>query len=473
MKRPRIAIAGVSSGAGKTTVTLGLLAALRRHGLRVQGFKVGPDYIDPGYHSLVTGRPARNLDTWMMSRDVMREVFDRGSEGADISVIEGVMGMYDGKDPLSDAGSTAEISHLLAAPVMLVVDISSMARSVAGIVLGFQQLGRRAGRTEPLAGVIVNRAGSHGHYELVKAAVEQVCGIPVAGYLTGREGMQIPERHLGLVPAAEHGEAGGLFDALADAVEATVDVEQILRLARGAPEWSSPSPALFAGERRAPVATIAVARDRAFNFYYPENLELLEWHGAQLVEFRPLEDEPVPPQADGVYIGGGFPEEFAALLGTCDRAVESLRECARRFLPMVAECGGLMLLARQLTDRSGKTHPMAGIVPAHITMQSRLAGLGYREVTARLNTVLLRAGERARGHEFHYSTAAYDRPDDPPFAYDTAGSRGSGCEGYATGSVLAGYTHLHFASNPVMAVRFVAACAAHARQYNLVRERRK
>ena len=461
MNRPRIVIAGVSSGAGKTTVTLGLLAALRRRGLKVQGFKVGPDYIDPGHHSVVTGRPSRNLDTWMMSPDAMREVFDRGSEGADISVIEGVMGMYDGKDPLSDRGSSAEVSALLAAGVVLVVDVSSMARSAAAVVLGFQELGRRAGRQSPISAVIVNRAGSKGHYELVKAAVEQVCAVPVVGYLPRSDSLRIPERHLGLVTAAERGEAGGdLFTALADALEATVDVERVARIAREGPGWTAPAPTLFVGRKRPPTVTVAVARDRAFNFYYPENLELLEWHGATIVEFRPLEDEPVPDVADGVYIGGGFPEEFGSLLSVRTAALDSLRRAAQQGMPIVAECGGLMLLARELTDRAGETHPMAGIVPARVTMQPRLAGLGYREVTARRDTALLRAGESARGHEFHYSTAVYDDAQAVPSAYDSVGLRGAGVEGYAAGNVVASYTHLHFASNPAMVERFIAACAA-------------
>ena len=298
MTQARIVIAGTNSGAGKTTVTLGLMAALRRLGLTVQGFKVGPDYIDPSYHTALTGRPSRNLDTWMLAPHVVRELFQRGSQGADISVIEGVMGMYDGKDPLSNTGSTAEVSQLLQAPVLLVVNVSSMARSAAAVVLGFQQL-------EPqvrIAGVIANRVGSKGHYELVKAAIEQVCGVPVVGYLSKQETLQIPERHLGLVPALERGEMAGLFAALADAVEATVDIDRILDIAGQAAPLPAPEPTLFAGSKREPMVTIAIARDLAFNFYYPENLELLEWYGARLVTFRPLDGESVPDDADGVYI---------------------------------------------------------------------------------------------------------------------------------------------------------------------------
>ncbi|CAM3937807.1 cobyrinate a,c-diamide synthase [Alicyclobacillus pomorum] len=461
MNRARIVIAGTNSGAGKTTVTLGLMAALRKRNLSVQGFKVGPDYIDPSYHTVLTGRPSRNLDTWMMEPGVVREVFHRGSEGADVSVIEGVMGMYDGKDPLTNTGSTAEVSRLLRAPVLLVVNVASMARSAAAVVLGFQQLDPKV----QVVGVIVNRVGSHGHYELVKAAIEQVCRVPVVGYLTKQETLQIPERHLGLIPALERGEMNNLFDTLADAVEATVDVERVLQLASQAAPWEVPEPTLFVGEQHQPVTTIAVARDRAFNFYYPENLELLEWYGARLAEFRPLDGEPIPEDADGVYIGGGFPEEFAATLSRCTAMKDSLRHAVADGMPVFAECGGFMYLTESLTDKQGETHPMAGIVPASVAMQSRLAALGYREVTAIRDTLLLREGEHARGHEFHYSTASYHNPEHWPYAYETEGLRGRKLEGYAQANVLAGYTHLHFASNPRIAERFVVACKQYKDQH--------
>ncbi|MCF8566646.1 cobyrinate a,c-diamide synthase [Alicyclobacillus tolerans] len=454
MNRSRIVIAGTNSGAGKTTVTLGLMAAFKRRNLQVQGFKVGPDYIDPSYHAAVTGRSSRNLDTWMMSKDVVREVFHRGSEGADISVIEGVMGMYDGKVPLSNTGSTAEVSQLLQAPVLLVVNAESMARSAAAVVLGFQQLDPSVN----IAGVIVNQVGSKGHFELVKAAIEQMCGVPTVGYLTRQSPIQIPERHLGLIPALERGEMTGLFDALADAIEATVDVEQILQIAGQAESWTSPEPVLFVGRKREPEVTLAVARDEAFNFYYPENLELLEWYGARLVEFKPLHGEVVPDGADGVYIGGGFPEEFADELSRFDAVRMSLRRAVQDGMPVFAECGGFMYLTDTLTDRQGETYQMAGLIPACVAMQSKRAALGYREITACQDSLLLCAGERARGHEFHYSTATYAQPDDWPYAYEAVGLRGTKLEGYAKRNLLAGYTHLHFASNPRMVERFIAAC---------------
>ena len=456
MKRPRIVIAGVSSGAGKTTVTLGVMAALRRRGLSVQGFKVGPDFIDPSYHSAVTGRLSRNLDSWMMDHAVVREVFERGGEGADISVIEGVMGLYDGKEPLSNSGSTAEVSLLLHAPVILVVNVSSMARSAAAVVLGFQQLDPAV----RVAGVIVNRVGSVGHYELVKAAIEQVCAIPVVGYLARHDALQIPERHLGLIPAVERGEVTPLFDALAAAVEETVELDRILQLAQASSLWEASAPQLFVGAPQAPTVTIAVARDSAFNFYYPENLELLSWYGAAIRYFKPLMGESIPDDAGGLYIGGGFPEEFAAELSAQTQVLANVRERIRAGLPTFAECGGFMFLSESIVDRSGASHPMVGVIPAAIRMQTRLAALGYREVRALASSPLLARGELIKGHEFHYSTVTYhDAPT--PHAYETAGLRGSKQEGYVDRSLVAGYTHLHFASNVSAVKNFIASCEAY------------
>ncbi|GMA63430.1 cobyrinate a,c-diamide synthase [Alicyclobacillus fastidiosus] len=451
--RPRIVIAGASSGTGKTTVTLGIMAALRRRELRVQGFKVGPDYIDPSYHTALTGRPSRNLDTWMMAKDIVREVFDRGSRDADISVIEGVMGLYDGKDPLSNAGSTAEVSTLLNAPVILVVNVSSMARSAAAVVLGFQRLDPGVN----LAGIIVNRVGSKGHYEMVKAAIEQECNVPVVGYLLRQDAIDIPARHLGLVPAIERGEMAPLFDALATTAEQSIDIDRILQLAEAHAQWNPPQPSLFVGQPRTPCAKLAVARDSAFNFYYPENLELIEWYGGRIVYFRPLDGEPVPDDADGLYVGGGFPEEFAGRLSEHGEVLASVLRAVSAGMPVFAECGGFMFLTSALADRAGTQHRMVGAIPATVQMQTKRVALGYREVTAIEDNLLLCKGETARGHEFHYSTTAFAAKD-WPFAYVTKGLRGVKEEGYAMGNVLAGYTHLHFASNPKMVERLLQAC---------------
>jgi cobyrinic acid a,c-diamide synthase len=463
VNRSRLVIAGTHSGVGKTTLTLGIMAALRRRGLVVQGFKAGPDYIDPSYHTAVTGRPSRNLDSWMTGPDAVREIFLRASTDADISVIEGVMGLYDGRDAASNTGSTAEIATLLKAPVILVVDAASMARSAAAVVLGFQRLDPEV----RLAGVIVNRIGGESHLRLVRTAIEQVCGIPVLGGLAREEGIEIPERHLGLIPALERGELAPLFERLADIAERSVDLNRLVEIARSAPAAPQPGRWLFerttnrgGGPSGQPRATIAVARDSAFHFYYPENLELLEQFGARLVEFRPLEGELVPDDADGLYIGGGFPEEYAERLAAQSAVREDVRRRIEAGLPTFAECGGFMFLTKSITDRAGNTYPMVGVIPAEVRMQDRLAALGYREVRALCDSFLMAGGEYARGHEFHYSTVTF-REDAVPYAYEVAGLRGTRPEGYVRGSLVAGYTHLHFASNPDLARRFVDACAAY------------
>lgn len=523
---PRLIIAGTGSGAGKTTVTLGLMKALAQRGLSVQGFKCGPDYIDPTYHTAVTGRPSRNLDAWMTSPAYVKQTFQRASAGQDISIIEGVMGLYDGKDPLSNIGSTAEIAMITQTPVILVVDVRSMARSAAAIVLGFQQL-------EPelnIAGVIVNRCGSAGHYAIVKKAIEQMCGIPVVGWLKRDEDMSIPERHLGLVPAIERGELEPLFQRAADVLLEGTDLDLLLELAASAPPLSVHSTNLAGSTNVIPSNTahvadtdrtsdtlnissdtemaltsdkantndmanatdissiahtasvndaehvsqlkalhiynkpdtyqpvIAVARDAAFNFYYPDNLELLEAAGARLQYFSPLAGDGIPAEADSIYLGGGFPEEFAAVIAGNERFLEGLREAARSRMPLFAECGGYMVLAETLTDREGRTYTMAGIIPAQVQMQKKRAALGYREASAVQDSFLLKQGEVLRGHEFHYSTMTYREEGAIPYAYETKGLRGSKQEGYASGSIVAGYTHVHLGSDPQAAQRWVEHC---------------
>ncbi len=451
---PRLIIAGTGSGAGKTTVTLGLMKALAQRGLSVQGFKCGPDYIDPTYHTAVTGRASRNLDAWMTSPAYVKQTFQRASAGHDISIIEGVMGLYDGKDPLNNTGSTAEIAMITQTPVILVVDVRSMARSAAAIVLGFQQL-------EPelnIAGVIVNRCGSAGHYTIVKKAIEQMCNIPVVGWLKRDEDMSIPERHLGLVPAIERGELEPLFQRAADVLLEGTDLDLLLELAGSAPPLplQSATHIHITPDTYQPV--IAVARDAAFNFYYPDNLELLEAAGARLQYFSPLAGEGIPAEADSIYLGGGFPEEFAAVIAGNERFLEGLREAARSRMPLFAECGGYMVLAETLTDREGQTYTMAGIIPAQVQMQKKRAALGYREASAVQDSFLLKQGEVLRGHEFHYSTMTYREEVPIPYAYETKGLRGVKQEGYALGSIVAGYTHVHLGSDPQAAQRWVEHC---------------
>ncbi|MFG6115629.1 cobyrinate a,c-diamide synthase [Halobacillus sp. MO56] len=449
MTARRLVVAGVSSGAGKTSIAIGLMAAFIKKGLTVQGFKCGPDYIDPSYHTAVTGRPSRNLDSWMLPEDVMKEVFVKGSEGADLSIIEGVMGFYDGKSPRSNQGSTAEISTLLGAPTILVVDCSAMARSAAAIVKGFQLL-------DPgvhIAGVIANKVGSEGHYRLIKDAVEQECGIPVCGYLLKDNSLKMPERHLGLVPSIERGELDEQLEQLGDVVSETIDVDQIYQISEQAPLQTDSS--MF--QRRGMInVTIAVARDEAFNFYYQENLELMEAYGARVVYFSPLKGEVLPPQVDGVYLGGGFPEQFAEQLAENRATRQSVSGAIESGLPVLAECGGLMYLSESITTLDGNDYPMAGVLPGKTEMQTKLAALGYREISGLPNNYLFKDGMEVRGHEFHYSIFKPSR--ELPGAYRVKSRFGTVEEGFLYKNVVAGYTHIHFASNPDVLENFLRLC---------------
>lgn len=448
MQTNRFVLAGTGSGVGKTTFTIGLMKALQVKGKIVQGFKCGPDYIDPTYHTAVTGRVSRNIDSWMFSHEAVRDIVARASNDADVSIIEGVMGFYDGKSPLSDAGSAADISVVTESPVILIVNCASMARSVAAVVKGFQLLS-----DEPnIVGVIANQVGSVGHYEIAKAAIEQECGIPVIGYLKREQGIDIPSRHLGLVPAIERGELDTFFDKVGSLMAETIDLELLLELTK-APVLQE-SGQLFA-EQPSQNICIAVAKDAAFNFYYEENLALLRAKGAELQFFSPLANEPVPAQANGLYIGGGFPEEFADILAENSDVKKSIREAVAKGLPTLAECGGFMYLTEAITNSNGDRYDMVGVIPGEVAMQTKLAALGYREIFGTQHNFLIGTDEEAKGHEFHYSK--YSGSHDTP-AYETKGRFGNKQEGYQAGNLVAGYTHFHFVSNPKLVDNWLTAC---------------
>ncbi|PSL46911.1 hydrogenobyrinic acid a,c-diamide synthase (glutamine-hydrolysing) /cobyrinate a,c-diamide synthase [Salsuginibacillus halophilus] len=444
----RLVIAGTGSGAGKTTAAVGLMAAFKQAGFKVQGFKCGPDYIDPSYYQAVTERPARNLDSWMMTTDVMNEVLRRGSRGADISIIEGVMGFFDGKSPTSDEGSTADISRKTKSPVLLVIDAGGVARSAAAMVKGFQAMAPDIN----ICGVVANQVGSTRHFELIQEAVSQECGIPVVGYLTKNEELKMPERHLGLVPSVERGDLNSFFAKLGDQAAEGLELEHIQKLAE-APPVPGECPSIF---KPAPPRNlrIAVARDAAFNFYYEENFELLEAFGAEVVTFSPLADEAVPPETDGLYFGGGFPEVFAETLSENDVSRASIQTSIQYGMPVLAECGGFMYLCRSLTTLEGQTYPMLDVIPGHTRMHDRLQAIGYRNVT--FNHPFFSDEIEAKGHEFHYSSFTPAREIEP--AFYTSGMSGEQAEGCARGSVTAGYTHLHFASSPAFVESWLNAC---------------
>jgi cobyrinic acid a,c-diamide synthase len=449
-RTPRIIIAGTHSGVGKTTIAVGLMAAFTARSLRVQPFKAGPDYIDPSYHAVATGGISRNLDTWLLTERQINAVFHHASAAADVAVVEGVMGLFDGHRSTSDRGSTAELARWLIAPVILVVDASGMARSVAAMVRGYATFDPRV----RVAGVILNRV-SERHFQLLRDALRRTVPVPVLGYLPSDAALAIPERHLGLVPAQEDPALARVRQRLATLVPQTIDCSRVLRLATGAaPMPAVPWPVPAAAR---PAVTIGVARDRAFHFYYQENLDLLRAYGARLVEFSPLADTRLPDDLDALYLGGGFPERFAASLQQNAPMRLALRRAIASGVPTYAECGGLMYLAQRLIDEAGRTHAMVGILPGSIRMTNRLQHFGYATVTPRRATILADARDPIKGHEFHYSTWDH-APSSRHAAYRVMQRREAArLEGFARANLLASYVHVHFLTNTRWARGFVAS----------------
>ena len=445
-----LVVAGVASGVGKTTLTLGLIGALKRRGLTVQPFKVGPDYIDPSQHAQVAGRPSRNLDSWQVPDATLRELFVRAARTADVALVEGVMGLFDGRTGAGEVGSTAQVAKLLGLPVLLVIDAAKAGRSMAAVALGC----RAVDPSVNIVGVVLNNVASERHAEIGREAIESLAGLPVLGCLPRDAGLRQEERYLGLVPGAERRVSTSLVERATARVEAGIDLDRLLRLTTVDLPAATPS-GLFPAERLPTRARIAVAQDEAFSFYYQDSLDLLEASGAELVPFSPLRDDCLPDDVGGVYLGGGFPELFAIELSVNAPMVDSIRAQARRGTPIYAECGGLMYLQQALIDADGRRHRMVGLVPGVSTLVKKRLTLGYREVVARQDSPIARAGQSLRGHEFHWSIC--DSPEPGTAAYEVAdGSRR--VEGYAQGNVLASYVHVHFASHPSLAPRFVASC---------------
>jgi cobyrinic acid a,c-diamide synthase len=432
-------IAGTHSGVGKTTVTLGLIRALRNRDLAVQPFKVGPDFIDPLHHTHAAGRVSRNLDGWMLEPDVNRQQFARAVAEADVAVVEGVMGLFDGSEGSSDRGSAAEMAKMLGLPVVLVIDAGAMARSAAALVHGFVTFDPRV----RIAGVILNHVGGPVHTAMIRDALGET--VPILGALPHSQDVSIPERHLGLHLPHETREDHA--EAMAALIEANVDLEQLLAVTSSErpPPASSPS-------RRTPRARIAVARDEAFCFYYAENLELLAQAGAELVEFSPLRDA-LPADVDGLYLGGGYPELHAADLAANTAAISGVRDLAASGGAVYAECGGLMYLASTLRT-GGRDHPMCGVLPFSTTMDAPLQ-LAYVDVET--TGGLFGPEQSARGHLFHRSQIFGEESTSRCYRLRT--TRGdSATEGYQQGNVLASYVHLHFGSRPALAAAFVDRC---------------
>ncbi|MFJ9648463.1 cobyrinate a,c-diamide synthase [Streptomyces sp. NPDC101206] len=478
---PRLVIAAPSSGSGKTTVATGLMAAFAGRGLAVSPHKAGPDYIDPGYHALATGRPGRNLDAFMCGPELVAPLFAHGAAGCDLAVVEGVMGLYDGAAGRGELASTAQVAKLLRAPVVLVVDASSQSRSVAALVHGFASFDPHV----RLGGVILNKVGSDRHEAMLREALEEA-GTPVLGVLRRAPQVSAPSRHLGLVPVAERrADAVASVAALAEQVRAGCDLEALLALARSAPPLAcavwSPKQALAGARGRTAVdptapadgsaAAAAAAADRtpgsgavpgrrpvvavaggaAFTFSYAEHAELLTAAGAEVVTFDPLRDEQLPEHTAGLVVGGGFPEVYAPELSANEPLRRAVADFAAAGGPIAAECAGLLYLARSLDGK-----PMCGVLDAEARMSQRLT-LGYREAVAVSDSSLAAAGTRLRGHEFHRTVIEPGAGETPAWGFTHPERR---VEGFVRQGVHASYLHTHWAAEPSVARRFVASAAA-------------
>ncbi|WIM89421.1 cobyrinate a,c-diamide synthase [Candidatus Mycobacterium wuenschmannii] len=441
---PRIVVAAPESGHGKTTVATGLMAALAGRGLAVSGHKVGPDFIDPGYHALATGRPGRNLDPFLVGEHRIVPLLGHGARAADIAVIEGVMGLFDGRLGTRGEASTAHVAALTASPVLLVVDISHASRTHAAVIAGLAAFDPAV----RIAGVILNKAGSDRHANEVCDALRPT-GIPVLGVLPRDSGVETPSRHLGLVPAAERAESAQTLQRMAEVIAADVDIDAVLDLARSAEALTctpwDPAQEVQPPSQARPV--VAVAGGRAFTFRYAETEELLRAAGCDVVEFDPLTDAVLPPNTAGIYLGGGFPEVHAADLAENRCLLAELRAAIDAGIPTVAECAGLLYLCRSLDGT-----PMVGAVPADAAMTPRLT-LGYRTATSPADSVLATQGTAVTGHEFH-RTATTVLPDRPAWELP------DGPEGFATSTLHAAYLHTHWAGHPGLAQRFTRAVHA-------------
>jgi len=489
---PRILIAGTNSRVGKTTITDGIILALVKRGLKVQSFKTGPDYIDPSYHSLFSGRACRNLDTWMLSKNSILELFERQAELSDISVIEGVMGLYDGLKDRED-GSSAHLAKILKCPVILVVDASSMSRSAGAVVLGYKQFDKNVN----LKGVILNRVGSISHYKSLKSAIEKATRVLVLGYLPKDKDLILPERHLGLVPTQENAPLKDFKNKLLTHTKKNIDVNKIIGISQSVGTIPNFERKLFPnrvfmryvspchsdpeakpkgknlgvkGILRSPAVggvpqndrskiSIAIAKDAAFNFYYQDNLDLLKHYGAELIEFSPLRDKLLPSNIGGIYIGGGFPELFAAKLSKNITLRRDILKKAKTGMPIYAECAGLMYLSKEIIDFENKKYPMVGIFNASSIMGNRLRALGYVNIQVQKNNILSKKGSKVRAHMFHWSYLKQPIKKEQ-FAYKVKKNKTDiTLDGLTKWKTLASYAHLHFASNPIFAKNFINHCS--------------
>lgn len=483
-------IAGTHSGVGKTTITLGLMAILSAKGYNVQGFKAGPDYIDAGHHYAATNNPSRNLDTWLMSDDACKELFHRSASMAQISIIEGVMGLYDGCLDKEGKGSSAYLARILNAPVILVIDARGMAQSAGAVALGFKQFDMVA----KIQGIILNQIGSERHFNTIKSSIEDKAHIPVLGYLSKNRDFIIPERHLGLMSAIERGKAsnlykgsldrgierampftggklGYLYQRMGEEIDGSVDVDKVLEIAFTAGEFPPYQGVIFPVNVNGCISKgidnpticsskyhslrIAVAMDEAFHFYYHDNLDLLKALGAEICYFSPLYDTKLPSQINGIYIGGGFPELFGQELEANEGMRNTIRDAARYGVVIYAECGGMMYLLDKLIDFNGRSYKMSGVFSAGSIMENKRQGLGYIIIEAQSDNIICKKGDVFKAHEFHWSSIK-EKGGDLPFVFKVSkGDSNARFDGLFARNVLASYSHIHFASDSRLAINLL------------------
>jgi cobyrinic acid a,c-diamide synthase len=440
-----LVVAGTASGVGKTTVALSIIAALRSRGLTVQPFKCGPDFIDGGHLAVVANRAVRNLDTWMLNAEANREIFSCASASCDVAVVEGMMGLFDGVAGSSEEGSTAEIAKFLDLPVVLVVDAGNSARSIAAVIRGFEtfDLGLR------FAGIVLNRVAGDAHFRMLDSAIRQSSVVPVLGWLPVEADASIPERHLGLHTAAEGITAG--IPTLAR-LGNRLDIEQLLNAAYNQPSETAP---ISRAQPKYDGIRVGIARDRAFSFYYEDNLDLLRESGAEIVEFSPIQDSALPENLHALYFGGGYPELYASALSCNSSLLQDIRSFAKANKPIYAECGGLMYLAEKLTTIDGQNYPMAGLLPVAIEMTKSLVHFGYADVEFTHDCLLGEKGTLVRGHSFHCSRIVAHDSLRCVYRVHYSLSNRTEPEGFVYGSVLGTYIHLHFRSNPSLVSSFL------------------
>ncbi len=444
---PRVVIAATQSSSGKTTVVTGLLKALKNKGINVQPFKVGPDYIDPSYHTMAAGRAGHNLDIWLVEEDKINDLFTKESAGADIAVIEGVMGLYDGgKNGIS---STAQLAKKLNAPVILVINAQSMGDSAAAVALGFKLYDEDVN----LAGVILNRLGSATHKALIEDAMAKI-NIPVFGAISRDDSIHMPERHLGLTPAQENN-AKKMINTISEKIAKEVYLDKIIELAKTAPPIEINIEENFIKQKD---VTIAVAQDKAFSFYYPASLAELEKQGAKIKFFSPLKDTEIPNDADALIFGGGFPEIFADELSKNKSMIESICRANNAKMPIYAECGGFMYLMEGIFDFDGNFHKMAGLIPAKAQMNKKLQTVGYVKAKILKDNILGKTGTQFHGHEFHFSLQIEDEAENEflwAFEFTKMRNNAKYKAGYANDNILGSYLHLHFLGSVNAAISLV------------------